>query len=755
MLSIYERTIYKDERSGFCILGFHTTDESVPPDARNGYYRDALIHFTATGYKLPESKSIQLELNGTWQKSKYGLQLSVESFTEIIPQTKEGILGYLSSGLIKGVGEKTAKNMVNAFGLDTLRVLEKNPAALLTVKGITQAKLDKIRTSFLESSVLREVVTFLAPFGVSVKKCAKIQNEFGDLTMKILREQPFRLCEISGFGFKTVDQIARKVHCRPDDPLRIKGAILYTMDDSSVSGNTFLPQAEACRRAGQLLNEDFSEEVVSENEVNANLYDLVMDDKLTQQADRVYKPRLYAAEHETANAIAGMLLAHKGSTDPRLDSEIEKSQKRLGLLLSEKQQEAVRTCICEPISIITGGPGTGKTTVLRAILDVYQHLGGVGVLQAAPTGRASRRMMESTGLPASTLHSALGLVTDDEDGEYMLSKEPLDAQFVVVDEMSMVDILLAKELFTRIRPGTKVLLVGDADQLPSVGPGNVFRDLIMSGLIPVTRLDVVFRQAGTSRIAMNSQYIQQNQTNLLYGSDFAFLPCANDGEAADLVVQQYLAEVSRLGIDRVQVLAPFRSRGHASVKALNERLRDEVNPEKPGVPELKCGARLYRLGDRVLQTKNRAEISNGDIGVIRGILIDPEDHSTTVEIEFSDNRAVEYNEEDMDNIELAYAMTIHKSQGSEYATVIMPLLTSYYIMLRRNLIYTGITRAKQKVIIVGQKQALFMAIHKNDTDSRNSLLDSLIPQMFYSVKDSKAGTRDSEESDCVQLKMSV
>ncbi len=277
----------------------------------------------------------------------------------------------------------------------------------------------------------------------------------------------------------------------------------------------------------------------------------------------------------------------------------------------------------------------------------------------------------------------------------------------------------------------------------------------MSGLIPVTRLDVVFRQAGTSRIAMNSQYIQQNQTNLLYGSDFAFLPCANDGEAADLVVQQYLAEVSRLGIDRVQVLAPFRSRGHASVKALNERLRDEVNPEKPGVPELKCGARLYRLGDRVLQTKNRAEISNGDIGVIRGILIDPEDHSTTVEIEFSDNRAVEYNEEDMDNIELAYAMTIHKSQGSEYATVIMPLLTSYYIMLRRNLIYTGITRAKQKVIIVGQKQALFMAIHKNDTDSRNSLLDSLIPQMFYSVKDSKAETRDSEESDCVQLKMSV
>ena len=743
MRCTYEKTIFENAENGYGVLVFSTQDSSVPQAARSRYGSDSLIRFTAVGYHIPATKAIDLELQGEWKPTKYGLQLEVESYTEIIPQTREGIIGYLSSGLIAGIGPKTAESIVKKFGLQTLDILEQQPQRLLEVKSITEKRLNKIINSYNQSRELRDILSFLSPFGITAKKAVKIYKAFGVRSMDVLKKTPFELCTLSGFGFKTVDAIARKTACRPNDPMRIRGALYYIMDEIRGAGHLYLPKEELRTQAYNLLNEGFPHEAVTLQAISAELYVMVVTKHLLAQSGNIYRPKSLLAEEYTARKIAQLLL--QPDEEVHIEKELMIAQKEMGFPLACNQLNAVKSSYSHKLTFVTGGPGTGKTTILKAVLSVNRQLGGGKVLLMAPTGLAARRMAESTGYEgASTIHSALGLNLDLEEADEV-HRPPLDADLIIVDEFTMADMYLAFELFSRITEGTRVLLLGDVEQLPSVGPGNVFRELLECGRIPTTVLDVIYRQADTSRIVVNAAAIRQGSTKLQYGDDFVFEACADSGETAEAVERFYLQEVRKRGVENVQILSAFRTRGACSVKALNEEIRELVNPAKPTLPEIKVGSRLYRLNDRVMQTKNKDDISNGDVGFISHIYVG-EDNDSVVTITFSDDRVVEYAPEDFDIIEPAYAVTVHKSQGSQYETVIIPLPGEFSIMMRRNLIYTAITRAKKKVILVGQKKMLFMAIHRDDTSKRNTMLGARVNAWIHRLEERKAAEQYAEES---------
>lgn len=403
-------------------------------------------------------------------------------------------------------------------------------------------------------------------------------------------------------------------------------------------------------------------------------------------------------------------------------------------MLSAKQVEGVRKAFTHLVSIITGGPGTGKTTVQKVLLYINEKLGGKNVLLTAPTGRASRRMAESTGHPdAITMHSALGL-TNDEDCESM--EEMLDADFIIGDEFTMSDMRLSFEFFSHIKEGTRLVLVGDVNQLPSVGPGNVFRELVMCGVIPVTVLDMVFRQAENSRIAINAYRMQENNAMLDYGTGFELIHADTAEEAADKVEKLYREAIEEYGVDQVQVLTPFRKRGEASVDALNARLWEIVNPMEEGKQEMKAGKRTYREGDRIIHNKNKNQISNGDVGYVTDIYQD-EEGVQLARLQFSDGRSVNYTSDELDMIEHAYATTVHKSQGAEFTVVILPWLPMFYKMLRRNILYTAVTRAKVRVAIVGNKKAIYMAIHNTESDKRNTRLGERVIREYNKMAEEK------------------
>ena len=732
MIASYEKTIYKNEENGFCILRMVSEEKGLFPkealEQQNS--RDDKIRFSVKGYYIPERTNMMLELNGKWENSKYGLQYTVDSFREIIPKTKEGIAAYLSSGLIQGVGPATATLIVSKFGLDTLEVLEHEPERLLEVRGITQKKLDKIRQSFADSQSIRELMTFLSPYGISVNKAKKIQEAFGVNAVKIIRNRPFALCEISGFGFLTVDEIARKINFQPDDPLRIEGAIMYILEEGKDHGNVYLPESEVLKKALDMLNEKCEDTAVSEPKIQ-KVYDLMQKKKtIISEHQQVYLPKLYLYEKETAKNIAALLCRKKKTGDCK--KFLEEAQKENGIWLSEAQSQAVEMCMKHPFSIITGGPGTGKTTVLKVILSVYGKMfQGKEVLLAAPTGRAARKMSESTGYPnASTLHSALSLTSD----AYEQDTTVLSADFIIVDEASMLDMQLAYYLFEALASGTKVLFVGDIDQLPSVGAGNVLSELIGCGLIPVTVLDTVFRQQNTSRIALNAHAMKNGETKLLYGDDFQFIDVSDVVEAVQSIQEIYQKAVKTYGLEQVQVLSPFRMKSDAGVKNLNQMLRELANPLLNKTMELSYENTSFRFGDKVMQTKNTEIASNGDIGFIAKV---DKNNDDVLTVKFSDHRCKTYTIDEMNQLELAYATTIHKSQGSEYECVILPILSSFYVMLQRALIYTAITRAKKKVILVGQKKALFMAIHKNSSVKRYTWLGKRIQDAYKQKTEGK------------------
>lgn len=722
---VYEDTIFFSPTTKHSIIRVRTKDNSIPDKARRATNsRDDFIRFIAKGYNLPQTNKVSMVLEGEWQTSKYGTQLMVESCEEIVPYTDEGMKGYLSSCLVKGIGEKIADEIIKRFGSDTINIIENDPKRLLEIKGISEQKLEDIKRTFNESYSVRSLMILLSPFNISPTTAMRIYEYFGAKSIDILTENPYRLCEISGFGFKRVDAIVKKGDTPLNSPMRIHGAVITALDSQRQdNGHLFIDETTLLQTAAEMLNEDLpsSDMLVKTSEIDLIIDDMILMGEIVCNEGRIYSTKSFIMENETAEKVARLI-----SMPPlaiNISSILEHVRKNFGIALSQRQSEAVYMAFSSNLSIITGSPGTGKTTVLKAIIEVFKALNPKAKIKlAAPTGRASRRMAESTGQDdATTLHSMLGL--QGEEGYFNKDKEfePIDADLIIVDESSMIDMWLARQFFVRVKPTTRVILVGDVDQLQSVGAGDVFRELINCGLIPVTTLDQIFRQQEGSRIALNAKAINNDQTKLSYGDDFCFYKCQTQDQASEIIIKAFCNLVKEHGIENVQILSPYRKKGSCAVSELNLTIREMVNPYNGGLPDLKVGGNFFRAGDKVMQNKNNDKASNGDIGFIREIGVNHK-NETVVTIEFSVDRKAEYSIEDMKHIELAYATTIHKAMGSEYDIVIMPIIKSHFNMLKRNLVYTGITRAKHKVILIGQIGMLCMAIHRNETGNRNTAL---------------------------------
>lgn len=685
---IYERTIFYNPVNKYSVISVKTSDRSIPEKARSAYrHRDNMIHFAAVGYELPRTDQVSMILDGEWKEGKNGFQLHVTKCEEVVPQTREGIKGYLSSRLIKGIGGKTAELIVDRFGAGTLHVLENEPERLLEIRGVSKAKLEEIIASYNESRTLRDLMLLLAPFQITLTTATKIYDHFGAHSVDILRDNPFELCQISGFGFKRVDAIMRKNNWPLNSPMRIRGAVFAVLEGAKGDGGHLYLDAERLRKESMaLLNSmiPVPQMRVKADDLEAVIDDMLLQGKIINSNGNYYLVKTFVQEDETARSIARLLCRPVERVD--VQDLLTRVRRQLGVELSLRQTEAVHMVFRSDLSIITGSPGTGKTTVLKAVIEVFKLLGLFG-----------------------------------EDGGFRKGEEDmLDAGLIIVDESSMMDMWLARQFFSRIGPNTKVLLVGDADQLQSVGAGDVFRELIDCRLIPVTVLNEIFRQKKDSLIAYNAQKINNNDTGFFYGNDFTVCKCANQEEAAEHLRNLYLAQVKQYGVDRVQILSPFRSTGAASVDQLNEAIRELVNPQTEEA-DLKVGSLYFRVGDKVMQNKNSIKASNGDIGFIRSFRHDERD-GMRISIQFSPTRVVEYSMEEMGHVELAYATTVHKAQGSEFDVVLFPLLRSHARMLTRSLVYTAITRAKSKVILVGQIGMLYMAVHKDDTGKRNTQL---------------------------------
>ena len=721
-IGTYDGTIYHNPANQYCVIHVKSSDTGIPEGYRSPVRKkDHLIRFTAVGYSLPLTDTIQMELEGEWVNGKYGYQLHVTECRELIPETEDGIHGYLASGLIKGIGPKLAENIVKRFGKDSLSVLEKEPERYLEIRGISENKLEEIRQSYLESHALKDIMILLSPFKVTPKTAMKIYQELGPAGAELLRKSPYELCRLPGFGFRRVDLIARKTNGNLHDPMRIRGAVFCSLSDAAAQkGHLFLPRKELLEQSLSLLNAAIPLPAmkVTPPEAENALTDMVLHGNVVSAKDQVYLPKFFCQEDETARSVAKLIRHRPPNID--ISVQLQKIISESGLTLSKEQQLAVETAFRTNLSIITGSPGTGKTTVLKIILTIVQTLyKKARIIMMAPTGRASRNMAESTGFTgARTMHSVLHLYSSEEVDQNT-SEGYLDAAMIIVDECSMIDMWLGWKFFSRVKPGTKLILVGDPDQLPSVGPGAVFRELIQCGLIPVTRLVQIFRQAEGSSIPYNAALINQGETRLTFGNDFQFLTAADQAEAAEKIRQLYCQEVEKYGMEQVQILAPFRSSGEASANELNLVIQETVNPFRSTEEEIRLGQKTFRAHDRIMQTKNTEAVSNGDLGFLESV----EDTGSGKKAQLAINGLeLTYSMEALAHVDLAYATTIHKFMGSQTRIVLIPVLMSQYNMLYRNLIYTAVTRAKEKVILVGEKRALFMAIHRADTSRRNTML---------------------------------
>ncbi|MFG6351664.1 MAG: ATP-dependent RecD-like DNA helicase [Oscillospiraceae bacterium] len=738
IVAAYDKTLFYNEAGKYCVLRLKTADPMVPENARDKYkFADHLIRFVAVGYDLPRTDKIRLELDGKWVDGKYGLQFQVDIWHELVPPTIEGILGYLSSGVLKGIGPKTAGEIVQRFGTDSLNVIERQPERLLEVKGITEEKLDEIKAGYAESKAVRDIMMVLAPFKLTPKTAMKIYWHFGSDGAALLRESFYQLCQVSGFGFKKVDAIVCQSGGNLHDPMRIRGALFYALEKSRTEGgHLYLEADKLLGEALVLLNEKIPQldRRLQRPQLERELRTMVETNVVVSKKGNIYLPHVFNQESETACKVAEMLLDRPEAV--MLAPVMERVKGKLGITLSPRQQEGVEMVFQHNLSIITGGPGTGKSTILKAVIEAYQIVYPDGVIAlGAPTGKASRRMAETTGMDnAATLHSLLHLHGEDSGWQ---EKRPLDADLLIMDEASMVDMWLAHQMFMRLKKGAKLLIVGDADQLESVGAGSVFRELIQCGLVPVTVLDQIFRQAEDSRIAYNAKFIKEGTPELYYGPDFAFVAAEDQAQAAELVQRIYRKALKTASVEQVQILTPFRATGDASANSLNAAIQGAINPPDITKPELSNGGRLFRLGDRVMQVKNDydmelyserhelvgAGVFNGEVGIVSGV----QPGALTV---CFDGRYADYPLESLGELELAYATTIHKSQGSEYDTVIVPMLPSHRILLSRNLFYTAVTRAKRRVALVGMKKALYMAVRKDSTGKRNTLLGERI-QLYH------------------------
>lgn len=727
-----DRTFY-NPGNGYTVASYYTKEElPVEITRQNG---NAPGIFQAYGIELPVGKNLEVELDGTWKKGKYGLQLDVSYFHVDVPETAAGIEAYLSSDMIKGIGPVTARRIVEKFGKRSLYVLDHTPEKLLDISGISETKLEEILDGYHKSKAMRELMIYLAPFGVTTKKMEKIQKHFGDGAYHIIHENPFRLCEVKGFGFLTVDPIAMKVkNFQPDEPVRIKAAIAHVLEKAEKDGHLFLTSEDIVEKAGSLLNNKKKKWSVSDCAIKGAGNEMIQKDQtLVGNGGGIYNRKAFEAELDAAGDLIRLMSQEreKGNIQTFLKQVLKEEE----ITLSKTQEQAVFQAFAYPVSIITGGPGTGKTTLIRIILKIQELLDPDSMIMlCAPTGRARRRMYEKTGFPALTIQKAVGMTgADGEDGWNQPDRLPDD--LIIADEFGMCDMYLAQRFFYCIRQDATLIMIGDKDQLGSVGPGNVFKEMIESGVIPVTVLDACFRQEEGSTIVENARRINRNQTQLVYDENFQFRAASKPEDAAEIIqkiYEQYWRENGKR-TENIQVLSPFRKNTAAGSDALNESLREMVNPKRRGLAEIKNGNKLFRAGDVVMQTENKDDISNGDLGDVLGIY--RKNGKMVMQVDFGDDRVVEFADDDYWPLTLGYAMSVHKSQGNECPVVIMPLLGCFWRMLQRNILYTGITRATQKVILVGSKQAIAKAIHNNKMAKHNTNFAKRLRSIYKSKQE--------------------
>jgi exodeoxyribonuclease V alpha subunit len=719
-----ERITFQNEENGYTVARLVPRGKSI----------EVTVVGALSGVNVGES----VRLHGLWvTHSQYGRQFEVHSYTVQLPATIEGLRKYLGSGLIRGVGPVTAKRIVDYFGLETLEVIEESPHRLREISGIGDKRTEVIRLAWEEQKQIKEIMVFLQGHGVNASLAVKIYKQYGDASIEVVRRDPYRLAkDIYGIGFKTADKIARQMGLAADAPLRIQAGLVYALGTLSDEGHCFAWQGQLIDEAARLLE-------VPGTACSEQLSAMLSMQEIIAEEEAIYLPPFLYAEQGVAGKLARILAAGRDRLDvfPSIDwpeayDWLDAQEAQSGAIhLTAQQKDAIRMALTSKVSILTGGPGTGKTTITRSlILLLKRH--GCSVLLAAPTGRAAKRLSEATGMEARTIHRLLEY--NPAAGSQFLRDQdnPLNADLVIIDETSMVDILLMNHLLSAIELGTHLLLVGDVDQLPSVGAGNVLRDLIGSRVFPVTRLETIFRQAEDSYIILNAHRINQGEMPLFSqnASDFFLFSEPDPQKAADWVLELVARRIpAKFGFDPqqdIQVLCPMH-RGAAGVSELNQRLQETLNPPAPARPEFVHGSRTFRSGDRVMQVRNNyvRQVFNGDLG--RVVEIDLEEKVVSVEF---DGRRVGYEFSELDELVHAYAVSIHKSQGCEFPVVVIPLLTQHFRMLQRNLLYTGVTRARQLVVLVGNKKAIAIAVHNDRIAQRNTRLAQRLEAAAVSIQ---------------------
>ena len=716
-----EHIIYRNADNGYTVLNLVSGEDEI----------------TCVGIFSAIAEGENIEAQGEYtEHPTYGQQFKVTSFEEKAPEDEEAIERYLGSGAIKGIGLAMAARIVRRFKEDTFRIIEEEPERLAEIKGISNRKAMEIASQVNEKRDLRQAMIFLQQYGITMNLAVKVYQAYGQEIYRIIKENPYRIADdISGVGFRTADEIAARVGIRMDSDFRVRSGILYTLLQASGEGHTYLPETELTPRASKLLN-------VTAEQVEKQYMDLAIERKiiLKQMEDQtqIYAASFYYMEANTATMLKRLNVSYDVS-DAEIEQRIRGIEKKSGMTLDEHQVTAVKEAVRNGLLVITGGPGTGKTTTINTIIR-YFELEGLEIFLAAPTGRAAKRMSETTGFEARTVHRMLELNggAEGSGGFERDESNPLEANVIIVDEMSMVDISLMYSLLKAISVGTRLILVGDVNQLPSVGPGSVLRDIIQSHACNVVMLTKIFRQASTSDIIVNAHKINHGEEVILDNKsmDFFFLK-RYDADVIINVVLQLIKQKLPKFVDAtpydIQVLTPMR-KGLLGVERLNGILQRYMNPPANDKVEKEYGSTVFREGDKVMQTKNNYQLAweirtkfgltvdkglgifNGDMGIIRQI----NDFAEQMIIEFDEGRMVEYPYKLLDELELAYAITIHKSQGSEYPAVVIPLLGGPMMLMNRNLLYTAVTRARKCVTLVGNEVTFQQMIRNTSQQKRYS-----------------------------------
>jgi exodeoxyribonuclease V alpha subunit len=704
--AVLERLTYANEETGYTVARVAT-----------GRGSDLL---TVVGALLGAQPGESLRMRGWWSSHpQYGRQFEVASYTTVLPATIQGIRRYLGSGLIKGIGPVFAERIVEHFGLDTLAVIEEQPQRLVEVPGLGPKRTAKITAAWQEQKVIKEVMVFLQGVGVSTSIAVRVYKQYGDKSVDVVKTEPYRLAtDVWGIGFKTADAIAQAVGIPHDSPERVKAGLQYTLSEATDGGHCYLPDERLVADATKILD-------VPAPLAARCLDELAAEEGVVRQSvpgpDGTAQPAVYLVPfHRAEQSLANTVLSLLHGRDDRMPHfhavdwtrALAWLKTRTGADLAAEQAEAVRLALTAKVAVLTGGPGCGKSFTVRSIVELAAAK-QAKILLVAPTGRAAKRLAELTGQPAATVHRLLKL---QPGGDASYDRDnPLDVDLLVVDEASMLDLILANKLIKAVPPGAHLLLVGDVDQLPSVGAGAVLRDLLAAPAVPRVRLTQVFRQAADSGVISNAHRINAGLPPVVQGMrDFFLFACDDNDAAAQLTIDVVHRRIpAKFGLDPrrdVQVLAPMH-RGPAGAGALNALLQERLTPAREAQPERRAGGRVFRVGDKVTQIRNnydkgQAGVFNGTLGVVTAI--DPDEQTLTVRTD--EDESVDYDFDELDELQHAYAMTIHRSQGSEYPAVVIPLTTSAWMMLQRNLLYTAVTRAKRLVVLVGSRRALAAAV---------------------------------------------